>query len=75
VDPRTGLDDVEKKKIFPLLGLELQPFGHPSRSQSLYRLLSWLIVEGWSWSKRCLMWPYYLFGLILYAMAELANQI
>jgi hypothetical protein len=38
VDLRTGLDDVEKKKISPLPGLELQPLGRLARSPSLYRL-------------------------------------
>jgi hypothetical protein len=34
VGPRAGLDGVEKRKFFTLLGLELRP----ARSQSLYRL-------------------------------------
>jgi hypothetical protein len=34
VGPRTGLDEVEKRKIFPLPG-----FDRPARSQSLYRRL------------------------------------
>jgi hypothetical protein len=38
VDPRTGLDDVEKRKFLTLLGLELRPLGRPARSWSLYRL-------------------------------------
>jgi hypothetical protein len=38
VDPRAGPDDVEKRKIMPLLGLELQPLGCPACSQSQYRL-------------------------------------
>jgi hypothetical protein len=38
VGPRTGLDNVKKRKIFTLPGLELRPLGHPARSQSLYRL-------------------------------------
>jgi hypothetical protein len=38
VGPRTGLDDVEKRIISPVLGLELQTLGLPARSQSLYRL-------------------------------------
>jgi hypothetical protein len=33
---RAGLDDVEKRKILPIPGLE--PLCHPARSQSLYRL-------------------------------------
>jgi hypothetical protein len=38
VDPRAGLDDVEKRKFFTLPGLELRPLGRPACSQSLYRL-------------------------------------
>jgi hypothetical protein len=38
VGPRTGLDDVERRKFLPLPGLELRPRGSPSSSQSLYRL-------------------------------------
>jgi hypothetical protein len=38
VDPRAGLDDVEKRKSLTLPGLELRPFDFPARSQSLYRL-------------------------------------
>jgi hypothetical protein len=38
VDPRAGLDDVERRKILPIPGSELQPLGRPARSQSLYRL-------------------------------------
>jgi hypothetical protein len=38
VGPRTGLDDVERRKILPLPGRELRPLGCPARSQSLYRL-------------------------------------
>jgi hypothetical protein len=37
VDPRAGLDK-EKLKLLTPPGLELRPFDHPSRSQSLYRL-------------------------------------
>jgi hypothetical protein len=33
VDPRVGLDDVEKRKFMTLPGLELRPSGHPARSQ------------------------------------------
>jgi hypothetical protein len=36
--PRTGLDDMEKRNLFPLPGLELRPLSHTARSQSLYRL-------------------------------------
>jgi hypothetical protein len=38
VDPRAGLDDVEKRKFLILPGLELRPLGCPARSQSLHRL-------------------------------------
>jgi hypothetical protein len=38
IDPRAGLDDVEKRKFLTLPGLELQPLGRPARSLSLYRL-------------------------------------
>jgi hypothetical protein len=38
VEPRTGLDDVEKRKFLTLPVLELRPLGRPARSQSLYRL-------------------------------------
>jgi hypothetical protein len=33
---RTGLYNMERRKILPLLGLELQPLGHPAFGQSLY---------------------------------------
>jgi hypothetical protein len=36
--PRTDVDDVERRKILPLLGLELRPLCRPACSQSLYRL-------------------------------------
>jgi hypothetical protein len=39
VGPRAGLDDVEKRKLLTLPGLELRPLGHPARIQSLYRLV------------------------------------
>jgi hypothetical protein len=38
VDPRAGMDDMEKREFLTLPGLELQPLGRPARSQSLYRL-------------------------------------
>jgi hypothetical protein len=34
VDPRAGLDDVEKGKLLTLPGLELRPLSRPARSQS-----------------------------------------
>jgi hypothetical protein len=36
--PRIGLNDVERRKILPLLGLELRLLCRPARNQSLYRL-------------------------------------
>jgi hypothetical protein len=38
VDPKAGLDNLEKRKFLTLSGLQLQPLGRPARSQSLYRL-------------------------------------
>jgi hypothetical protein len=38
MDPRAGLDNVEKRKLLNLPGLKLRPLGRPARSQSLYRL-------------------------------------
>jgi hypothetical protein len=38
VGPRAGLEDVERRKLFTLLGLKLRPLGRSARSQSLYRL-------------------------------------
>jgi hypothetical protein len=36
--PRIALDDIERKKILSLVGLELRSLDRPARSQSLYRL-------------------------------------
>jgi hypothetical protein len=33
VGPRTGLDDVEKRKILPLPKLDFRPLGRPAPSQ------------------------------------------
>jgi hypothetical protein len=38
VNPRNGLDDLEKIKSLTLPTLELRPLSSPDRSQSLYRL-------------------------------------
>jgi hypothetical protein len=38
VDPRAGLDDMEKFKFLTLPGLEPRHLSRPARSQSLYRL-------------------------------------
>jgi hypothetical protein len=46
VNPRAGLDDVDKRKFLTIPGLELLSLGRPARSQSLYRLRypsSWII--------------------------------
>jgi hypothetical protein len=37
VNPRTGFDDVDGRKMVHLPGLELRPLGRPARGQSLYR--------------------------------------
>jgi hypothetical protein len=36
--PRAGLNVVENRKFLTISGLELRSLGHPSGSQSLYRL-------------------------------------
>jgi hypothetical protein len=33
VGPRIGLEDVERRKVLPLQGLELRTLGRPTRSQ------------------------------------------
>jgi hypothetical protein len=38
MDPRAGLDDLEKEKFLSPPELELRHFGRPARNQSLYRL-------------------------------------
>jgi hypothetical protein len=38
VGPRTGLGEVERRKILSPPGLELRHLGRPARRQSLYRL-------------------------------------
>jgi hypothetical protein len=38
MDPRAGLDDVEKSKFLTVMGLELRSLGRPASSQSLCRL-------------------------------------
>jgi hypothetical protein len=45
VGPGASLDEMEKRKFLTLPGLKLEPLGHPSRSQSLYRL-SYPKVQG-----------------------------
>jgi hypothetical protein len=42
VDPRAGLDDVEKWKFLPLPGLEPRPLSHPARSIFIkVEILTW----------------------------------
>jgi hypothetical protein len=36
VGPKTGVDDVERRNILPLPGLELRTLGRPAHCQSLY---------------------------------------
>jgi hypothetical protein len=38
VDPRAGLDDMEKRKFLTIPGLELRTLGRPGCSHSIYRL-------------------------------------
>jgi hypothetical protein len=60
VGPRTGLDDVEKRKFLTLPGLELRPLRRPARSQSLYLLRypgSIIIIIIICWSSDSLMIP------------------
>jgi hypothetical protein len=45
VGPRVNWDDVEKRKISALPGLESRPFDSPALRQSLYQLS----YPGWSW--------------------------
>jgi hypothetical protein len=50
MDPRAGLDDVEKRTFLTLPGLELRPLGRSARSELLYRLRisadgSWALIE------------------------------
>jgi hypothetical protein len=49
VDPRVGMDDLEKRKFLTISGLKLRPLRRPARSQSLYRLRdpgSWGVKGG-----------------------------
>jgi hypothetical protein len=38
VGPRAGLEDVERRKILLVLGLELRPLSHPAHVQLLHQL-------------------------------------
>jgi hypothetical protein len=43
MEPRTGLEDVEKRKFFILPGLELRPHSRPARRQSLLFFFIWFV--------------------------------
>jgi hypothetical protein len=45
VGPRASLDDMEKRKFFPLAGLELRPLGRPAIPTALSQLLTELLVQ------------------------------
>jgi hypothetical protein len=47
VDPRAGLNDLEKRKFITLPGLELRPLDSSARSQSQYRLRYPGSLSGW----------------------------
>jgi hypothetical protein len=38
VNHRAGLDDLEKRNVLTLSGLELRPLSRPAHSQLIYRL-------------------------------------
>jgi hypothetical protein len=38
VDPRVGLDGMERRKFLTLTGLEIRTLGRPAHSQSLYQV-------------------------------------
>jgi hypothetical protein len=68
VDPRAGLDDVEKRIYLPLPGFDLRPLGLAVCSQSLYRLRSPGTLTFLSLSLSCLWlcspcgsWPLFQF--------------
>jgi hypothetical protein len=46
VGPRTGLDDVEKKKILPLTGLELRSLVRPTHSPGLSNVAPVIYFSG-----------------------------
>jgi hypothetical protein len=59
VSPRTGVDNVERRKILPLLGLELQPLHCPACSQSLQWVHYSNLYSFSHWSIKtnaCLIW-------------------
>jgi hypothetical protein len=44
VDPRAGMDDVEKRKFLTIPGLELRLLGHPARSQSQMKIINFVEI-------------------------------
>jgi hypothetical protein len=44
VGPRTGLDEVEKRKFLTLPGLEFRTLGRPARSHSLLLMMIIIII-------------------------------
>jgi hypothetical protein len=54
VDPRAGLDDIEKRNFLTLPELELRPFSRPARSQLVYRLLYPASRGGYIWELKWL---------------------
>jgi hypothetical protein len=54
VDPRAGMDDVEKRKFLTLPGLELRSLRRAARSQSLSRLIETGLYATIVFSHSCL---------------------
>jgi hypothetical protein len=46
VDPKAGMDNEKKRKLFTLPELELRPLDRPIRSRSLYRMRKYSLVYG-----------------------------
>jgi hypothetical protein len=53
VDPRAGLDDVEKRKLLALPGLELRTFGRPAVAS---RYTDYAITAHWTINCRRKKW-------------------
>jgi hypothetical protein len=53
VGPATGLDDVVKRKVFILPGLELRPLCHPAHNQSLYVSVDLCNLQGCFINLKC----------------------
>jgi hypothetical protein len=59
VDPRAGLDDVEKRKFFTLPGLELRPLGRPARSNTDYAIPALLTTRVLKETCKCACMSYF----------------